>query len=445
MDVQAQWERLLVCLARDVDADELEVWFKDARPLRLDGDDLVIETGNRYYVAWIEDNYRALLQSHAPEVFGRPVGMRFVVDEDPVTETSVNGVATTVAKPRDANPGLMQHQRFDNFVVGECNKLAHAAALAVCDNPARTYNPLYIWGHTGLGKTHLMHAIGNRIARERPGTTVVYATAEDFTNALVNAIRYQRMEQFRARFREGATVLLIDDIQFVSGKERTQEEFFFTFNAMQASGRQVVLTSDVEPKDIKGLEPRLRTRFEGGLVADMQPPDTETLLAILHRKADLAGLPMPEDLAQAIADAAMGNVREVEGIINRLGATLRVSDEPLTLDFARRHFPRLFAPEPPSVTVAGIIEAVAKFHNLKSADITGKRRTRALTGPRHLAMFLARQHTGLSFPELGREFGDRDHSTIQHGVKKVEKALGKDPDVSYQVRLVEQTLGLRRS
>jgi chromosomal replication initiator protein len=275
------------------------------------------------------------------------------------------------------------------------------------------------------------------------GSRVVYVTAEDFMNEMINGIRFERMDSFRAKYRRRATVLLVDDVQFLSGKERTQEEFFHTFNALQLAGRQIVLTADVPPKDIDALEPRLRTRFEGGLLADLQAPDRETLIAILRAKSETLRLDIPDDLGDAIASTVAGNVRELEGILNRLSALQSFYDEPLSLDFARRQLPKVFDPEPPSVTVAGIIDAVARFHSLRSPDLTGNKRTRTLTRPRHIAMYLARMHTNLSFPELGREFGGRDHSTIQHGFRKVEEEIGRDADLAYKIRLIEQHLQIR--
>jgi chromosomal replication initiator protein len=436
MDVQDLWKRLLLSLQGELDPEEIDVWFAHVAPVEVGAEGLVLAAENRYYQEWFRDNLVEVLERRLAHLLGRrvPVVVRAgasPVDDDPAPT------------PSSRSTGVYPGQTFETFVVGECNKLAHAAAQAVADRPARLYNPLYIYGSTGLGKTHLMHAIGNEILRRNPSSRVVYVTGEDFTNEMINAIVSKRTELFREKYREQADVLLIDDIQFISGKQRTQEEFFFTFNKLQAAGRQIVMTSDVEPKDIEGLEPRLRTRFEGGLVADMQPPDLETLVAILRKKAAEAELPLPHDLAVAIAEVAHGSIREIEGVILRLTALTKVYREPVTLEFARKHLPRVFAPEPPSITTMGIIEAVARFHNLKPADLVGQRRTRALTEPRHQAMYLARKHTKLSFPELGREFGDRDHSTIQHGSKKVDAELATNPDLAAQIKMIEHSLGLR--
>jgi chromosomal replication initiator protein len=456
VDLEALWSRLLLRLEDHVRRQDVQIWFKDAHPLRLDANCLVIQVANRYYAEWIGDNYVDVVREVSPEIFGFPLELGFDFADDPTAEVA-DGKAVPLAShaqepraqdapnatPNPSSFGLNTSQTFTSFVVGECNKFGHAAASAVAESPADHYNPLYIYGDTGLGKTHLMHAIGNAIVARNPSAQVVYVTAEDFMNEMIRSIRFKRMEAFRTKYRRQANVLLVDDIQFLSGKERTQEEFFFTFNTLQTSGRQIVLASDVAPRNIKALEPRLRTRFEGGLIADVQPPDAETLLAILGKKAEDAGFYLPQDVAQAIASTGKTSIRELEGDINRLAAFKRFFNEPLTLEFARRHMPEFFTPDAPTVTVSGIIEGVAKFNNLRSADITGKRRTRALTRPRHIAMYLARQHTQLSFPELGREFGGRDHSTIQHGCRKIEKELRTNTELAYQVRLIEQSLNLR--
>lgn len=456
VDLNELWEKILRSLQSDVRPEDLAIWFRGARTLHLDGERLLIQVLNAYYAEWIRENYFEDLERHVGKVVGRPVRVKLTYVDDPTAEVYSESLhdGPSVAPTRSASPPIQvrsarsvninRMQTFEAFVVGECNKFAHAAAQAVAESPARAYNPLFIYGSTGLGKTHLMHGIANAIYARNPGASIVYVTAEDFMNEMINSIRYKRMDAFRSKYREQAEVLFVDDIQFLSGKEGTQEEFFFTFNRLQTSGRQIVLTSDVVPKEIKALEPRLRTRFEGGLIADMQPPDEETLLAILGQKCEAAGFFLPTDLALSIATSVHGNIRELEGVVNRLAALKQFYDEPITLDFARRHMPKIFTPAPPRVTVAGIIEAVARFHNLRSADITGKRRTQALTRPRHIAMFLARRHTQLSFPELGREFGGRDHSTVQHGMRKIERELSGNADLSYQIRLIEQSLNLRR-
>ncbi len=437
MNAQELWEWLVARLEEDVDADILAVYFLHTRATSFAGDRLRVEVTNRYYLEWVKDNYLSLLQGYAQQRFGRPIAVELVAAEEH------GEAAGTTAVPATRTTLVQASQTFETFVVGPCNEFAHAAAQAVCDKPGGKYNPLYLFGASGLGKTHLLHAIGNEIARRQPGTQLLYLTTEDFTNDLVNAIRWKRTEQFRSRFRAANAVLLLDDVQFLSGRARTQEELFHTFNALQSVGCQIVLTSDQEPQDVVGLEPRLVTRFAGGLVADLQAPDPETLLAILHNLAERTGTHLPHDLASALASQAHGSIREVSGLFNRLQKLAEVKEVPLTLEFARTSLPDLFAPAPRQVSVAMIIEAVARVHNLRSADITGQGRSRTLTRPRQIAMHLARKHTALSYPELAREFGGRDHTTIVYGVQKVETDLQRDPDLAFQVHLLEQNLGLR--
>jgi chromosomal replication initiator protein len=436
MDLSQLWERLISAMQERIGHQDVEIWLsRPARPLRLDGDTLWIEVDNAYYADWIQDNLVEALRIEASAALSVPVTIRLTWQGD---QPEAN--ATSLPQPAAARGvGLHPHQTFDNFVIGECNKFAHAAAEAVADRPARSYNPLFIYGATGLGKTHLMHAMGNRILARHRKAKVVYVTAEAFMNEMIQCLRTRRMDDFRAKYRQRATVLLVDDVQFLSGKDRTQEEFFHTFNALHSSGSQLVLSSDEPPEEIDKLEPRLRTRFQGGLLADMQAPDKETLLAILYQKSEAQGLPVPGPVADVIASSVAGNIRELEGVINKLSALHAFYAEPLTVPFVRKHLPAIFQPSHTLVSVAGIIEQVARFHSLRSSDILGNRRTRTLAIPRQIAMFLARKHTNLSFPELGREF-DRDQSTIQYGAKKVEAEIGDNPDLAYKIRLIEQGL-----
>ncbi len=441
MDLSRLWESTLGELEGLIGQTNVQVWLSKAVPVALDDNDLAVQVPNRYYADWIRDNYEGPITRALCEVLSRPtMSVRFIW----VSDHAHHGVSTEIPVV-DRAFGVNHNQSFDNFVVGECNKFAHAAASAVAQNPARQYNPLFIYGSTGLGKTHLMHAVANRVLRQRGDAHVVYVTAENFMNEMINCIRYKRMEDFRTKYRERSTLLLVDDIQTIAGRDRTQEEFFHTFNALSGTGSQVVITSDVTPSEIDKLEPRLRTRFDGGLLADMQAPDPETLMAILHQKADISRLTIPQDLAVMITERVAGSIRKLEGILNRILALHTFYEEPVTLEWARRRLPKIFEDPPaPTVTVTRIIEVVAGYHSIRPADILGKKRTRTLTRPRHIAMYLARKHTALSYPELGREFGDRDHSTIQHGHKKVDEALPDDPDLTTKVAMIEQTLGVSK-
>jgi chromosomal replication initiator protein len=439
MEVSALWSRLVAAVASGLPAQDVEVWLERARPLRWADGRLTVEVPNSYYADWISENYLGDLEGAARDLIG-PIEFVWTFPDD----TTLDGPREDVpaSEPDSRHSGVNATQTFDSFVIGECNKLCHAAAWAVSEQPAKIYNPLFMYGATGLGKTHLMHAVANRALGANSETRVIYVTVEDFMNEMINDIRYKRMEDFRGKYRRRATILLVDDVQFLSGRERTQEEFFHTFNALQSSGRQIVLTADVPPDQIDKLEPRLRTRFEGGLLADLSAPDRETLLAILRQKADQLRIEVPSDLADQIANTVKGNIRSLEGVLKKLAAIRGLYNEPITLANARRHLPNVFeVPAPPRLSVSAIVEAVARLHGLRSADLLGPKKTRTLTRPRQIAMFLARRHTQHSFPELGREFGDREHSTIQHVFGKVEKEIHTDQDLSYKVKLIEQALG----
>jgi len=439
MDLGRLWESMLDAMRSRIGHQDVAIWLHSATPVHQDDEVVLVEVANRYYADWITENYLEDLQAEAENQLGHPIHLKFTWRDEPTSEES-RPAMRQAAEKQPRGHGVNHTQTFESFVIGECNKFAHAAAAAVADHPARQYNPLFIYGSTGLGKTHLMHAVANRVLENSPDGRVVYITAEAFMNEMINCLRYKRMDDFRDKYRKQSTVLMVDDVQFLSGKERTQEEFFHTFNALQSSGRQIILTADVVPREIDKLAPRLRTRFEGGLLADMQAPDKETLHAILRQKADKHHLQIPADLAEAIAGLVEGNVRELEGVVNRISALHSFYGESISLAWARKRLPDTFDPAPTTITVSGIIEGVAVFHNLRSADLTGSKRTRTLTRPRHIAMYLARVHTNLSFPELGREFGGRDHSTIQHGFRKVSDEVERDPDLAYKVRQIEQIL-----
>jgi chromosomal replication initiator protein len=341
-------------------------------------------------------------------------------------------------------PSIPEDKVFTNFVVGACNQFAHAAAQAVADTPGDPqYNPLFIYGGTGLGKTHLLHAIGNGIQRQTGGKArILCVTGEQFTNELIDALRLRQMPAFRSRFRDYPEVLLIDDVQFISGKERTQEELFHTFEWLKDRRRQIVFTADVLPRDIRGFEPRLRTRCESGMIADMQPPDVETLVAIIHQKGADKGLQVTPEVAHFIGMRVRGSIREIEGVLNRLLALCRLHGEPRpTVAFARQHLGSVLPDVPTAPGHDEIIKTVATFYNIKLGDLLGTRRLKTLVRPRHVAMWLVRNHTELSFPEMGRAF-KRDHATVQHGVRKIDTLLKRDADLKNTVQAIERNLGL---
>ncbi len=423
-----------------IGAQNHDIWIRPIQLLGVEGSILSLEVPNRYYSDWVRDNYQEILIEEASAAFRRPLRIQYFLAD----EAEAREIVNEPERPKAHGPtitGVMRDKRFESYIVGACNQFAHAAALAVSDIPGQNYNPLFVFGGTGLGKTHLVQAIGNRIHEQREGN-VIYTTAEDFVNAMIRAIRFKRMDEFRDRYRRASDVLLIDDVQFLSGKDRSQEEFFHTFEALKTSGKQIVLTSDVLPREIDKLEPRLRTRFEGGLLADIQPPDMETMIAIMHKKCESLNMTVPDDLALWIASRVRGNIRELEGALNRLAALNRFFSEPLTVEFACKHLGQLLAEEPKALTPDKIITVVGRFFNIKVNEIKGHRKLKSQVRPRQIAMYLARKHTELSFPDLGRAFGGKDHSTVQHACKKISRELAKDPDLQAHIETLERHLGI---
>jgi chromosomal replication initiator protein len=332
----------------------------------------------------------------------------------------------SVSRKAYPTPPLNPRYRFESFVVSSCNQFAHAAAMAVAEQPTRAYNPLYIYGGVGLGKTHLMQAIGNRVVR-RDGQQMAYISAEHFMNELINAIRFEKTIEFKERFRN-VDLLLIDDIQFLAGKERTQEEFFHTFNALYDAEKQIVITSDVPPREIPTLEDRLRSRFEWGLIADLQPPDLETKVAILGKKADAEGATLPDDVALFIASSCKSNIRELEGALIRVVAYASMSGKEITLDLARQTLRDLIACESPAATTESIQKLVADYYNLRVSQLKSRTNSHRIAFPRQIAMYLCKQLTRCSLQEIGRRFGGKHHSTVIHGVQKIEKMRGADKE-----------------
>jgi chromosomal replication initiator protein len=445
--LRTDWDEVCVRVRREEDAFFHDPWLDRLAFVTADEDTIVLATPNRLYVEFIQENLEPRLLEHLAHVTEHSWKITYELDSTlgpDQRDVPINGSGEVQpSAPREPghfrlNPG----QSFASFIVGSGNQFASAACQNVAENPAINYNPLFIFGGVGLGKTHLLNSIGNKMLERDPSTRIVYVSAEDFTNEMINALRFKRMEDFREKYRLRCDALLVDDIQFLAGRERTQAEFFHTFNALHGSGRQIVVTADRYPKDIEGLEERLRSRFDWGLVADVQPPDTETKVAILRKKADDEGFDLPGDVAFFIARHANSNIRELEGMLNRLVAKSRFANTGIDLDFARGALDGYLNVNQPSCSVESIQGGVARFFNVKVSDIKGPRRTRQVVMPRQIAMFLARRHTGQSLPEIGRRFGGRDHSTVIHAVRKVTKQLDTDPAYRKKVELVARTIGL---
>jgi len=382
----------------------------------------------------------SLPNNGAEEALHRPATPFIVkrVKVAPVTN-STPPADTSPATERSWESLINPRYTFADFVVGNSNQFCHAAAMRVAEKPGQSYNPLFIYGGVGLGKTHLLHAIGNAVYEKNPNAKILYMSSETFTNELIMALRNAKMDEFKRRLR-GIEVLLIDDIQFIAGKERTQEEFFHTFNALYSAKRQIVITSDKIPTDIPGIEERLQTRFSWGLTADLQAPDFETRVAILKRKAQMEEFELPEDVGHLIAERISSNVRELEGALTRLHAVSSIQSIPISVEMARGALKHLLQPKVVNVSVDDIKKAVAQHFSLKVAEIISKRRTKNLSFPRHIAMYLCRKHTTASYPEIGEHFGGRDHSSVIHAATVVSGKIAVDSSIKELVAQIEKDL-----
>jgi len=432
--MEQAWDRFCDALERKIGDQNMEIWIRGAlRPESILPDRVRLRADSQYYHDWIRDNYYGAITAAWQEAAGRPV----------LVEMTWNGSAGDEQAPapppaRRALTHLDRSRTFDNFVVGKCNEFAHAASVAVAEDPGRTHNPLFIYGGTGLGKTHLVHAIGNRFYARSNGTAgVYYCTAENFFSAMVRALQTRSIPEFRERFRTEVDLLILDDVQFLAGRDRTEEEIFYVFEAMRAEGKQIVITADEPPRSIGKLEPRLRTRFEQGLLADVQPPDVETMMAILATK--VAGMPIdiPVDVQYMIAQRVRNSVRELEGVLNRLAALHSFYGQPISAQFIQDRMSDIVPPPAPPPSAEQIIARVAEHYHVRPADIRGNRRPANIAHPRQVAMFLTRRITNLSFPEIGREF-NRDNSTVQHGCKKIEGDIKTNPNLRAELEMLEK-------
>jgi chromosomal replication initiator protein len=394
----------------------------------VEGDHLRIGAPNRFSRDWLAQHHIDALHQAAADVVGGRPRVSIVVDDSIAALPEDPPPPAPVARPSGSGTteGLNPRYTFDTFVVGSSNQFAQAACQAVAELPSKAYNPLFIYGGVGLGKTHLLHAVGHETVRLFQGMTVVYLSSERFTNELINAIRYDRTAEFRARYRT-IDLLLIDDIQFISGKERTQEEFFHTFNDLYESRKQIIVSSDCSPKDIPEIEERLRSRFEWGLIADIQPPDFETRVAILKKKAALERVRLADDVAYLIASRVKSNIRELEGSLTRMIAFCALTGREMSVDLAQEVLSDLWGDEEKIITIEQIQRKVSDFFGVKLSDLKAKNRTKAVAFPRQIAMYLARQLTHSSLSEVGRAFGGKDHTTVLHAVDKIQSLLLDDP------------------
>jgi chromosomal replication initiator protein len=431
------WTRVLAALEGRIPETAIESWLRPCRVTAMDGDALRIAAPNKYSRDWLVQHYTETIQSAARTVLGGHPVVTFEIDREPER-------APAPAREIPAVPlsnGLSPRYTFESFVIGNSNQFAQAASQAVAELPSKAYNPLFIYGGVGLGKTHLLHAVGHEIARLYPSLRLLYLSTERFTNDLINAIRYDRTAEFRAKYRT-IDLLLIDDIQFISGKERTQEEFFHTFNDLYEARKQIVVSSDSAPKEIPEIEERLRSRFEWGLIADIQPPDFETRVAILKKKAEIERVRLPDDVAYLIASRIKANIREIEGSLTRMIAFCSLSGREMSVELAQEVLSDLWGEEEKIITIEHIQRKAAEFFGIKLSDMRAKNRTKAVAFPRQVAMYLARHLTHASLTEVGRSFGGKDHTTVLHAVEKIQGMLQDDPKFKKTVDTLTQSITL---
>jgi chromosomal replication initiator protein len=441
MNAERVWDAALGQLQLEMPRATFDTWVRDAELLAYEDGTFIIGVQNAYARDWLEDRLRSTVSRVLTGVTGRSSTVRFVVWHGEVEEVHP-GLETPAPLPipiaanGNASKSLQSRYTFESFVVGPSNRLAAAAAQAVAESPARAYNPLFLYGGVGLGKTHLLHAVGNASAAS--GLQVLYVSSEEFTNDLINAIRNHTTDTFRDRYRN-IDVLLIDDIQFIAGKESTQEEFFHTFNTLHGQDKQLVISSDRPPKALVTLEERLRSRFEWGLTADIQPPDYETRLAILRTKAERLGRKVPFEFLETIARRVQSNIRELEGALNRILAYSDLSGLPLTADLVNSALSDLI-PKGGSLTSEDILKAVATYFGIDENRLLGKQRSRDIALPRQIAMYLIREETGASLPQIGELLGGRDHTTILYGYDKISDQLETDDGLRRQIISIKEAL-----
>jgi len=462
MDAKQVWRAALGELQVSLSPANYETWLRETGLVEVDDNRFRIAVPNAFAKDWLESRYRSLISQTLARVVGYSVQVEFVISNSIEIESLTPRESGTSGGPGGAVQGAGHGQQvrlepgrvggeggtssinpryhFSNFIVGSANRLAHAASLSVAERPGHAYNPLFLYGGVGLGKTHLMHAIGNQVIAKFPRKKVVYATSEKFTNEFITSIQQGKIDEFRARYRR-IDILLIDDIQFIADKERTQEEFFHTFNAIHDDGKQIVLSSDRPPKAILTLEERLRSRFEWGLIADLTAPDLETRIAILRAKAEEGGVPITPDVIEFIARKVVSNIRELEGALNRIVAYASMGALPITIDLATAVLSNvLYNPKKRQVTMERIAQAVSEYYSVQMDVLKGQKRDKAIVVPRQVAMFLMREETDASLLRIGAELGGRDHSTVLHACSKITREVAVNDELRREIAAVRELI-----
>ncbi|MBM6859022.1 chromosomal replication initiator protein DnaA [Clostridium saudiense] len=447
-ELKGLWEKTLNIIKSEMSEVSFNTWIKSCEPISISSNTIKISVPNSFTQDILEKRYKDLVINSIEAACSKLYKIEFLIaselqeiEEVPENKKASNNKdSMSVTVNDEMSSTLNPKYTFDSFVIGNSNRFAHAASLAVAESPAKAYNPLFIYGGVGLGKTHLMHAIGHYILQNNSNAKVVYVSSEKFTNELINAIKDDKNEEFRNKYRN-VDILLIDDIQFIAGKERTQEEFFHTFNTLHDANKQIILSSDRPPKEIPTLEDRLRSRFEWGLIADIQAPDFETRMAILKKKADVEKLDVPNEVMVYIATKIKSNIRELEGALIRIVAYSSLTNRDITVDLASEALKDIISnKQNKNITIDIIQDVVAAYFNLRVEDLKSQRRTRNVAYPRQIAMYLSRKLTDMSLPKIGEEFGGRDHTTVIHAYEKISESLNNDESLQHTINDITKKL-----
>ena len=435
MNLEEAWTKTVETIGAKVGTQTFDLWFKPLKLLQLQDRQIVLEVPNKFFKEWIDDHYPGIISETMGDLLNRQVHVRFQIFEKKEAP-ALKKIETKRESRRAllASRGIFLSPKFtfNTFVIGASNQFAHAAARAIADAPGKAYNPLFIYGGVGLGKTHLMNAIGNKIIDDHDNIKLLYAPAEQFTNEFVYSMRNDKMVEFKTKYRS-LDVLIIDDIQFIAGKSGTQEELFHTFNALYDTHKQIVFSSDRPPKDISPITERLRSRFGMGLIADIQIPDVETKMAILGKKSEMEGIQLPEDVSFFLASNLKSNIRDLEACMIRLGAHSSLTGQLITVDMAKNVLKDLIHEEERALTVDYVQKKVCEYYGLKLQDIKAKKRTRDIAFPRQVAMYLSKSLTDSSLSEIGKHFGGKDHSTVIHACKLIDKRRKNDDDFDKKI------------
>jgi chromosomal replication initiator protein len=428
------WNKCLSIIEKKVGTNAFELWFKPMKFLQAKDNSVVLEIPNRFFKEWVEDYYPNLLGGTLEEITGRPATLKFKIAEKEDSETKKIDARLEGRKQRLASKGIYLNPKytFANFVRGQSNQFAHAAAMAVADSLGKAYNPLFIYGGVGLGKTHLITAVGNKVADKRHDFNILYVSSEQFTNEVVSAVRHGKTEELKGRYRN-LDLLLVDDVQFIENKTATQEELFHTLNALYEKQRQIVLSSDRPPKEIKNVTDRLRSRFSMGLIADIQPPEIELRMAIIQKKAEAERIQLSEEVRNFLAAKIKSNIRELEGSLIRLGAHAALTGEPINVSMAKNILRDIISEDDRPITIDQIQKLTAEFFGIKCQEMRSKKRTKEVAIPRQVAMYVSKQLTDSSLSDIGKNFGGKDHATVIYACRQIEERREKDEDFNRKV------------